>query len=124
MLYLLIIVLTILKFFFRGSISSHHLNPCSNLVSLLCRKDRLNRLLVTLLPNNEGMIISTGFYHEIDFTEKMNIFFREIDKYTTMALIIYFFYCKYLRQSRHRQIVSSCNRYHNNTTFPLRNCSV
>ena len=37
-----------------GSISSHHLNPCSNLVSLLCRKDRLNRLLVTLLPNNEG----------------------------------------------------------------------
>ena len=38
----------------NGSISSHHLNPCSNLVSLLCRKDRLNRLLVTLLPNNEG----------------------------------------------------------------------
>ena len=34
--------------------SSHHLNPCSNLVSLLCRKDRCNRLLVTLLPNNEG----------------------------------------------------------------------
>jgi hypothetical protein len=32
----------------------HHLNPCSNLVSLLCRRDRCNRLLVTLLPNNEG----------------------------------------------------------------------
>ena len=36
------------------SSSHHHLNPCSNLVSLLCRKDRCNRLLVTLLPNNEG----------------------------------------------------------------------
>jgi hypothetical protein len=34
--------------------SSHHLNPCSNLVSLLCRRDRCNRLLVTLLPDNEG----------------------------------------------------------------------
>ena len=37
-----------------NSNSQHHLNPCSNLVSLLCRKDRCNRLLVTLLPNNEG----------------------------------------------------------------------
>lgn len=37
-----------------SSSGQHHLNPCSNLVSLLCRKDRCNRLLVTLLPNNEG----------------------------------------------------------------------
>ena len=46
------------------SSSHHHLNPCSNLVSLLCRKDRCNRLLVTLLPNNEGysvhILISSG----------------------------------------------------------------
>ena len=46
------------------SSSHHHLNPCSNLVSLLCRKDRCNRLLVTLLPNNEGysvhVLISAG----------------------------------------------------------------
>ncbi len=28
----------------------HHLNPCSSLVSLLCLRDRLNRLLVTLSP--------------------------------------------------------------------------
>lgn len=37
-----------------SSSGQHHLNPCSNLVSLLCRKDRCNRLLVTLLPSNEG----------------------------------------------------------------------
>ena len=52
------------EIFFRGSISSHHLNPCSNLVSLLCRKDRLNRLLVTLLPNNEGMYIHSLYVQD------------------------------------------------------------
>ena len=36
---------------------SSHLNPCSNLLSLLCRRERCHRLLVTLHPN-EGYTVA------------------------------------------------------------------
>ena len=37
---------------------SSHLNPCSNLLTLLCKKERFNRLLVTLHPSAEGYTIA------------------------------------------------------------------
>ena len=37
---------------------SSHLNPCSNLLSLLCKRERCNRLLATLHPNDEGYTIA------------------------------------------------------------------
>ena len=37
---------------------SSHLNPCSNLLSLLCRRERCHRLLITLHPNDEGYTIA------------------------------------------------------------------
>ena len=61
-----------------SSISSHHLNPCSNLVSLLCRKDRLNRLLVTLLPNNEGMYFTPSHTSTLGEKKMKNFLIREI----------------------------------------------
>ena len=37
---------------------SSHLNPCSNLLTLLCKRERCNRLLVTLHPGEEGYTIA------------------------------------------------------------------
>lgn len=37
---------------------SSHLNPCSNLLNLLCKRERCHRLIVTLHPNDEGYTIS------------------------------------------------------------------
>lgn len=37
---------------------SSHLNPCSNLLSILCKRERFNRLQVTLHPNDEGYTIA------------------------------------------------------------------
>ena len=36
-----------------------HLNPCSNLLGLLCGRERCNRLVVDLLPDVAGYVIST-----------------------------------------------------------------
>ena len=37
---------------------SSHLNPCSNLLSLLCNRERCNRLIINLHPSDEGYTIS------------------------------------------------------------------
>ena len=37
---------------------SSHLNPCSNLLNLLCKRERCHRLIVTLHPNDEGYTVS------------------------------------------------------------------
>ena len=33
---------------------SSHLNPCSNLLTALCKRENPNRLVLTLRPGNEG----------------------------------------------------------------------
>ena len=37
-----------------------HLNPCANLLSLVCRRERFNRLILTLYPSDESN--EEGFY--------------------------------------------------------------
>ena len=43
-----------------SSSSSLHLNPCSNLLSRLCKRELYNRLVLALHPGNEGYSILLG----------------------------------------------------------------